>query len=482
MSSIAWRSSVPGAIRPTAASRSRVEPRIVLRGLPDQAEALWEPGRPYPPSARSASIAALAACLSVSASRTRSLPRALRAGRRDRGREAELGALLEPALGLRRGTQAAGEADLAERRRSRASTGAPFAAEAIASAIARSAPGSSIRTPPATLTKTSAWPSAIPACRESTATIIASRFGSTPVPTRLRHREVGRRDERLDLEQHRPRPLERAGDGGADLALDGAAEELRRLGHADEPGAGHLEDGELVRRAEAVLRRAQDAMLVVAVALELEHAVDEVLEHARAGDRPVLRHVADEDRGDARLLRHAQQPATPPRAPARPSRAPSRAPTSRASAPSRSRRRPAAPARASRRRRRARSRPGSRPPRRRRAARRGASPARPTPRRSRAARDARRSTAARTHRSSVDLPTPGSPPTRTSDAGTSPPPSTRSSSGTPVAIRFALLGRDVDESHRRPGRGRLAHPAASPRAACRTRRTKGTCRTSGPAA
>ena len=46
---------------------------------------------------------------------------------------------------------------------------------------------------------------------------------------------------------------------------------------------------------------------MVAVALELQHAVDEVLEHARAGDRAVLRHVADEERGDAVLLRDAQQ-------------------------------------------------------------------------------------------------------------------------------------------------------------------------------
>src|SRR5262245_16202802 len=38
---------------------------------------------------------------------------------------------------------------------------------------------------------------------------------------------------------------------------------------------------------------------------------------------------------------------------------------------------------------------------------------------------------------SVDLPTPGSPPTSTSDAGTRPPPSTRSSSATPVAMRSA---------------------------------------------
>ena len=48
-------------------------------------------------------------------------------------------------------------------------------------------------------------------------------------------------------------------------------------------------------------------MRVVAVALELEHAVDEVLEHARPRDRAVLRDVADEDRGDAALLRDAEQ-------------------------------------------------------------------------------------------------------------------------------------------------------------------------------
>ena len=165
-----------------------------------------------------------------------------------------------------------------------------------------------MRTPPATLTNTSAWPSATPAWRPSTATIIASRFGSTPVPTRRGIARSRRRDERLDLEQDRPRSLERAGDRRADLAVLGLAEERRRIGHADEPGAGHLEDAELVRRAEAVLRGAQHAVRVVAVALELEHAVDEVLEHARAGDRAVLRDVADEDRRDAVLLRDAQEP------------------------------------------------------------------------------------------------------------------------------------------------------------------------------
>src|SRR5690606_38429046 len=42
--------------------------------------------------------------------------------------------------------------------------------------------------------------------------------------------------------------------------------------------------------------------------------------------------------------------------------------------------------------------------------------------------------------SSVDLPTPGSPPTRTTDPGTSPPPSTRSNSPTPVGNRASSVG------------------------------------------
>ena len=50
-------------------------------------------------------------------------------------------------------------------------------------------------------------------------------------------------------------------------------------------------------------------MRVIAVALELEHAVDQVLEHARACDCAVLGHVADEDGGDVLLLRDPEQAA-----------------------------------------------------------------------------------------------------------------------------------------------------------------------------
>ena len=48
---------------------------------------------------------------------------------------------------------------------------------------------------------------------------------------------------------------------------------------------------------------------MVAVALELEHAVDEVLEHAWPGDRAVLGDVPDEDRRHASALRDSQKAA-----------------------------------------------------------------------------------------------------------------------------------------------------------------------------
>ncbi len=71
----------------------------------------------------------------------------------------------------------------------------------------------------------------------------------------------------------------------------------------------HLEDADLARRAEAVLERAQRPVGTLALAFEREHAVDQVLEHPRAGDRALLRHVPDQDHGHAALLREPHQAA-----------------------------------------------------------------------------------------------------------------------------------------------------------------------------
>ena len=80
-----------------------------------------------------------------------------------------------------------------------------------------------------------------------------------------------------------------------------------RVRYADKTRGRHLEHAELVRRAEPVLRRPKNAMRVVAIALELENAVDEMLEHARAGHRPVLRDVPDEHGRDPASLRNAKE-------------------------------------------------------------------------------------------------------------------------------------------------------------------------------
>ena len=59
---------------------------------------------------------------------------------------------------------------------------------------------------------------------------------------------------------------------------------------------------------------------------------------------------------------------------------------------------------------------------------------------------------------SVDLPMPGDPPSSTSEPGTSPPPSTRSSSPMPVSSRACFSARDLCEP-RGPARGRARRRA-----------------------
>ena len=92
-------------------------------------------------------------------------------------------------------------------------------------------------------------------------------------------------------------PLRRdAASSGSSRIGDGAVgeEQGRRVRHLGEAAVAHLEHADLVGRAEAVLDRAQDAELVAALALEIEHGVDHVLEHARAGDDALLGDMADE--------------------------------------------------------------------------------------------------------------------------------------------------------------------------------------------
>ena len=223
------------------------------------------------------------------------------------------------------------------------------------------------------------------------------------------------------------------GTGGLVLAQEDRA----RVAHALEPRLGHREHADLVDRAKAVLDRPHQAETRMGVALEIQHRVDHVLEHARTGQRAFLGDMADQhdadaaglgrarqvgrafahlrhragrrrelvgihglDRVDHRDRRAAPRPAWPGscRARSRPAPTPGSGP-----APGGAR---AAP-------------PGRRFPRRSRTSVRWPAPCR----------------LCMACSSSVDLPMPGSPPISTTPPSTMPPPSTRSSSSCPVGVR-----------------------------------------------
>ena len=71
----------------------------------------------------------------------------------------------------------------------------------------------------------------------------------------------------------------------------------RRVADFDQAAALHLEHADFVGRPEAVLGAAQQAVLIEALAFEIQHGVDHVLEDLRAGDGAVFGDVADQETG-----------------------------------------------------------------------------------------------------------------------------------------------------------------------------------------
>ena len=123
-----------------------------------------------------------------------------------------------------------------------------------------------------------------------------------------RGNELGRRHERLHLDQQRPRALHRGEHDGAGLAGRLPHEARAGVEHLDQAAGAHLEHPGLARGAEPVLQRADGPVRALALALELQHAVDEVLEDARAREGALLRDVPDEQHRRAGRLRHAHDP------------------------------------------------------------------------------------------------------------------------------------------------------------------------------
>ena len=258
----------------------------------------------------------------------------------------------------------------------------------MASAIARSAAGSSARAPPATLTKTSASPRRTPGvAREHGDHLGQARAVDADGDAPRRH-DLGRAHQGLHLDQHRAGALDRREDARARRARRPRPGRGGSGRSTDTSPAGRISNSAgLVGRAEAVLGGAQHAVRAQVVALEGEHAVDEVLQRPRAGEAAVLGHLADQQDRDAALLGGAHQLDGDVAHLVRRARRRPRGRPSGASAPSRSRRRPARAPRWPRAPTRAGSRPAPAPARSRtRGARRARAPGSATPRRSRASR------------------------------------------------------------------------------------------------
>ena len=115
-------------------------------------------------------------------------------------------------------------------------------------------------------------------------------------------------DQGLHLDQQRPGALLRGHDAGARYLLRMLRQKQGRwVGHAAQAAVGHGEHAQLVDRAEAVLEGAHQAERRMRVALEIQHGIDDMLEHARAGQGAVLGDVPDHDDGDAGLLGQARE-------------------------------------------------------------------------------------------------------------------------------------------------------------------------------
>src|SRR3982751_1037457 len=115
----------------------------------------------------------------------------------------------------------------------------------------------------------------------------------------LRSSIAGLGCESLDLDQYRAGALHQSGDCAAGCTRETIAEEkLGWILHGDEPFLGHSENADLVDTAEPVLGRAQHSMLEHALALEVQHGIDDVLECFRSSDAATFGDVSDgKDRG-----------------------------------------------------------------------------------------------------------------------------------------------------------------------------------------
>ena len=151
-----------------------------------------------------------------------------------------------------------------------------------------------------------------PPWRASTASTSASRLRSTPLATRRGGTSsVGATSACTSTSSGRePSIAQSTTEPGR---ARGLGDEARGgVLHLDQPASRISKTPDLVGGAEAVLERPQRAVGALALALELQHAVHQVLEHARARERALLGHVAHQHRRRCRAPwpRRISRPAT----------------------------------------------------------------------------------------------------------------------------------------------------------------------------
>ena len=116
-------------------------------------------------------------------------------------------------------------------------------------------------------------------------------------------------DQRLHFHQQRARAF--AGDqhhaARRALALTGK-KNGGRIGDFLQAFVGHGEHAEFVDRTEAVLKRAQQSETRTAFTFEIQHGIDHVFEHARAGDAALFGDVTDQKYRGPGFLGIAHQP------------------------------------------------------------------------------------------------------------------------------------------------------------------------------
>lgn len=124
----------------------------------------------------------------------------------------------------------------------------------------------------------------------------------------LRYRKGGLAYERLRLEKHRTRPFHRAADHASGRRRNILLEKYpARIFNRRKPVRSHLEYADFIRRTEAVLDGADQAVLMVAVALEIHDRIDHVLQDARPCDLTVLGDMPDKNCDATRILREHHQ-------------------------------------------------------------------------------------------------------------------------------------------------------------------------------